>query len=294
MAPVASPTGCLPPMVVAPLGRRLGVPLVGLLLLGLLLRRLPIGVRLLGVRLLLPVGVARRGGVPLLLRAVLLAPASSALLLLGVALLLLVVALLLLELLLLVVALLLLLLLLVVALLVLRVALLRVPLLLAVHPLLHIVVCLGVAAPPVLARLLRLGSRPHGLVRLPICRVPPRRRAALGDDRHRLLDMGQGLELHILEALLRRVLHEARPCNRILVLRGRKGRQEHPATRVSSPVHEPGGEPAELQVSGKGGEGGGRKAKGRAYLFEAGRFPPLGRSSQQPPPPGIVVLLVVL
>ena len=214
MAPVASPTGGLPPLVVAPLGRRLGVPLVGLLLLGLLLRRLPIGIRLLGVRLLLPVGVARRGGVPLLLRAVLLAPASSALLLLGVALLLLVVALLLL--------------LLVVALLVLRVALLRVPLLLAVHPLLHIVVCLGLAAPPVLARLLRLGSRPHGLVRLPVCRVPPRRRAALGDDRRRLLDMGQGLELHILEALLRRVLHEARPCNRILVLRGRKGRQEHP------------------------------------------------------------------
>ena len=261
MAPVASPTGGLPPLVVAPLGRRLGVPLVGLLLLGLLLRRLPIGIRLLGVRLLLPVGVARRGGVPLLLRAVLLAPASSALLLLGVALLLLVVALLLLELLLLVVALLLLLL--VVALLVLRVALLRVPLLLAVHPLLHIVVCLGLAAPPVLARLLRLGSRPHGLVRLPVCRVPPRRRAALGDDRRRLLDMGQGLELHILEALLRRVLHEARPCNRILVLRGRKGRQEHPPTRVSFPVQEPGGPPAALQVSGKGGEGGGRKVEGR-------------------------------
>ena len=208
MAPVASPTGDLPALLVAPLGRGLGVSLVGLLLLGQLLRRLPIGVRLLGIRLLLPVGVARRGGVPLLLRAVLLAPASSALLLLGVALLLLVVALLLLELLLLVVALLLLLL--VVALLVLRVALLLVALLLAVHPLLpHVLVCLGIATPPMLARLLRLGGRPHGLIRLPIRRVPSGRRAALGDDRRGLLDVGQGLELYILEALLRRVLHKA-------------------------------------------------------------------------------------
>ncbi len=208
MAPVASPTGDLPALLVAPLGRGLGVSLVGLLLLGQLLRRLPIGVRLLGIRLLLPVGVARRGGVPLLLGAVLLAPASSALLLLGVALLLLVVALLLLELLLLVVALLLLLL--VVALLVLRVALLLVALLLAVHPLLpHVLVCLGIATPPMLARLLRLGGRPHGLIRLPIRRVPSGRRAALGDDRRGLLDVGQGLELYILEALLRRVLHKA-------------------------------------------------------------------------------------
>ncbi len=187
MAPVASPTGDLPALLVAPLGRGLGVSLVGLLLLGQLLRRLPIGVRLLGIRLLLPVGVARRGGVPLLLRAVLLAPASSALLLLGVALLLLVVALLLL-----------------------RVALLRVALLLAIHPLLpHVLVCLGIATPPMLARLLRLGGRPHGLIRLPIRRVPSGRRAALGDDRRGLLDVGQGLELYILEALLRRVLHKA-------------------------------------------------------------------------------------
>ncbi len=210
MAPVASPTGDLPALLVAPLGRGLGVSLVGLLLLGQLLRRLPIGVRLLGIRLLLPVGVARRGGVPLLLGAVLLAPASSALLLLlRVSRLLLVVALrLLLELLLLVVALLLLLL--VVALLVLRVALLLVALLLAVHPLLpHVLVCLGIATPPMLARLLRLGGRPHGLIRLPIRRVPSGRRAALGDDRRGLLDVGQGLELYILEALLRRVLHKA-------------------------------------------------------------------------------------
>ena len=202
MAPVASPTGDLPPLLVAPLGRGLGVSLVGLLLLGQLLRRLPIGVRLLGIRLLLPVGVARRGGVPLLLGAVLLAPASSALLLLlllRVARLLLVVALLLLELLLLVVALLLL-----------RVALLRVALLLAIHPLLpHVLVCLGIATPPMLARLLRLVGRPHGLVRLPIRRIPPGRRAALGDYRRGLLDVGQGLELHILKALLRRVLHKA-------------------------------------------------------------------------------------
>ena len=214
MAPVASPTGDLPPLLVAPLGRGLGVSLVGLLLLGQLLRRLPIGVRLLGIRLLLPVGVARRGGVPLLLGAVLLAPASSALLLLlllRVARLLLVVALLLLELLLLVVALLLLeLLLLVVALLLLRVALLRVALLLAIHPLLpHVLVCLGIATPPMLARLLRLVDRPHGLVRLPIRRIPPVRRAVLGDYRRGLLDVGQGLELHILKALLRRVLHKA-------------------------------------------------------------------------------------
>jgi hypothetical protein len=215
--PVASPTGDLPPLLVAPLGRGLGVSLVGLLLLGQLLRRLPIGVRLLGIRLLLPVGVARRGGVPLLLGAVLLAPASSALLLLllllllRVARLLLVVALLLLELLLLVVALLLLeLLLLVVALLLLRVALLRVALLLAIHPLLpHVLVCLGIATPPMLARLLRLVDRPHGLVRLPIRRIHPVRRAALGDYRRGLLDVGQGLELHILKALLRRVLHKA-------------------------------------------------------------------------------------
>ena len=201
MPPVASPTGDLPPLLVAPLGRGLGVSLVGLLLLGQLLRRLPIGVRLLGIRLLLPVGVARRGGVPLLLGAVLLAPASSALLLLllRVARLLLVVALLLLELLLLVVALLLL-----------RVALLRVALLLAIHPLLpHVLVCLGIATPPMLARLLRLVDRPHGLVRLPIRRIPPVRRAALGDYRRGLLDVGQGLELHILKALLRRVLHKA-------------------------------------------------------------------------------------
>jgi len=200
--PVASPTGDLPPLLVAPLGRGLGVSLVGLLLLGQLLRRLPIGVRLLGIRLLLPVGVARRGGVPLLLGAVLLAPASSALLLLlllRVARLLLVVALLLLELLLLVVALLLL-----------RVALLRVALLLAIHPLLpHVLVCLGIATPPMLARLLRLVDRPHGLVRLPIRRIPPVRRAVLGDYRRGLLDVGQGLELHILKALLRRVLHKA-------------------------------------------------------------------------------------
>ena len=213
MPPVASPTGDLPPLLVAPLGRGLGVSLVGLLLLGQLLRRLPIGVRLLGIRLLLPVGVARRGGVPLLLGAVLLAPASSALLLLllRVARLLLVVALLLLELLLLVVALLLLeLLLLVVALLLLRVALLRVALLLAIHPLLpHVLVCLGIATPPMLARLLRLVDRPHGLVRLPIRRIPPVRRAVLGDYRRGLLDVGQGLELHILKALLRRVLHKA-------------------------------------------------------------------------------------
>ena len=213
MAPVASPTGDLSPLLVAPLGRGLGVSLVGLLLLGQLLRRLPIGVRLLGIRLLLPVGVARRGGVPLLLGAVLLPPASSALLLLllRVARLLLVVALLLLELLLLVVALLLLeMLLLVVALLLLRVALLRVALLLAIHPLLpHVLVCLGIATPPMLARLLRLVGRLHGLVRLPIRRIPPGRRAALGDYRRGLLDVGQGLELHILKALLRRVLHKA-------------------------------------------------------------------------------------